>query len=241
VTLEAIVFDAEGVIIDTETIWDEGQRVFLGRRGIEYDRALVKPMLTGRSLKDGAATLAELYGIPGDPEELARERADIVRDLMPGVEFIPGFREFFDSVRERYRTCVATAMADDLFELVDRNLGLRDLFGGHVYMLSDVGHRSKPDPALFLFAAAKIETPPQACLVIEDSPHGVEAAHRAGMWVVGLATTYEPEALAGANEVVRTFAEIDLAARRSFLDGREPAQRQAGDRDVGDGENRQVQ
>ncbi|HEX8688667.1 MAG TPA: HAD family phosphatase, partial [Solirubrobacterales bacterium] len=168
--LEAIVFDAEGVIIDTETVWDEGQRIFLARRGIEYEREEVKVLLTGRSLSDGARTLKQLYGIPGEPEELARERADIVRELMSTVDFVPGFEPFYERIRNEYRTCVATAMADDLFDIVDRRLGIRRLFDDRVFMLSDVGFRSKPDPALFLHAATQIETPPTACVVIEDSP-----------------------------------------------------------------------
>lgn len=212
--LEAIVFDAEGVVIDTEAIWDEGQRKFLAGFGIEYDRERVKPMLTGRSLLDGTRTLVDLYELPGDPETLARQRAEMVRRLMTTVDYIPGFTEFFARIRDDYRTCVATAMAPELFEPVDRSLELRRLFDGHVYTLADVGQRSKPDPALFLFAASRIETPPARCVVIEDSPHGVTAARRAGMPVVGLATTYAPEALADANLVISAYEELDLADPR---------------------------
>lgn len=210
--IEAIVFDAEGVIIDTETIWDEGQRVFLARHGIGYDRESVKPQLTGRSLEEGTAVLVELYGLEGDLADLARERADIVRGLMEETSFIPGFREFFESVRDAYRTCVATAMAEDLFAIVDARLGVRQMFGGRVYTLSEVENRAKPDPALFLLAASRLETPTDRCLVIEDSPHGITAAQRAGMHVVGLATTYRPDALAAADLVVSAFEELDPSA-----------------------------
>lgn len=209
--LEAVVFDAEGVVIDTESIWDEGQRVFLARRGIEYDREHVKPMLTGRSLRDGTATLAALFGLGGEIDELARERAEIVRGLMADAGFIPGFTDFFAQVKDEYKTAIATAMAEDLFEIVDRNLGLREMFDGHVYTLGDVGRRSKPDPALFLYAATRLGAAPEHCLVIEDSPHGVEAGRRAGMFVVGLATTYETDTLAAADLVIEDYAELDLS------------------------------
>lgn len=211
--LEAILFDCEGVIIDSETIWDRGQKEFLRRRGCVYDRARTKPLLTGRSLAEGVMVMQEQYGFGGDVEEQARERQEIVRGLFATeVSFIDGFREFFEeNVRGHYRTCIATAMVEDLFKLVDDRLGLSRLFDGRVYFLSHVGGRSKPNPDLFLYAAAELGTPPESCLVIEDAPHGIEAARRAGMKSVGLATTYEKALLREADQVVESFEEIDLA------------------------------
>jgi beta-phosphoglucomutase len=209
VSPEAIIFDAEGVVIDTEAVWDEGQRIFLDRRRIDYDRGRIKPMLTGRSLEDGTRFLMEHFDLEGEVGELARERADIVRALMATVQFVPGFLEFFAQVRGPYETGVATAMAEELFEIVDSKLRIRELFERHVYTLVDVGQKSKPDPDLFLFAASKLGVSPEACIVIEDSPHGVEASRRAGMSVIGLATTYEPKLLADADLVVESFAELD--------------------------------
>lgn len=208
--IEAIIFDAEGVVIDTESIWDEGQRVFLERRGIAYDRAFVKPRLTGRSLADGVRALQAEYGFAGDPDELAEERAQIVRGLMRTAGFVPGFTTFFERVAGEYRVCIATAMQGALFDVVDERLGLRRLFGERVFTIADVGFRSKPDPALFLYAAARLAVAPAACVVIEDAPLGIEAARRAGMRCVGLATTYEPPLLSAADQVARTYDEIAL-------------------------------
>lgn len=215
--LEAIIFDAEGVVVDTEAVWDEGQRVFFERRGIEYDRERVKPLLTGRSLIVGTQVLADLFELRGDPDELAEERAEIVRGLMKEVRLVPGFSSFFSEVRDMYRTCVATAMAEELFEIVDRQLGIRELFGGRVYTLSDVEQRSKPDPALFLYAAGQLGTPPGRCVVIEDSPLGIEAAHRAGIRVVGLATTYGKESLMTSDLVVEGYSELEPAGLEALV------------------------
>lgn len=208
--IEAVIFDAEGVIVDTEHAWDEGQRIFLARRGIEYERDRVKAMLTGRSLEDGTRVLKDLFGLDGEPADLARERVEIVRERMSEVGFVPGFVSFFERLGNRYRTCVATAMTEELFDVVDASLHVRELFDGRVYTLADVGSRSKPDPALFLFAASRIEVPPSSCLVIEDSPYGIDAARHAGMRVVGLTTTYGRETLSHADAVVASFDELDL-------------------------------
>lgn len=211
--IDTILFDAEGVVIDTETIWDQGQEEFLRRRGFDYDRERIKPLLTGRTLAEGVVAMQEAYGFGGDPEVLAKERADLVRERMAaGADFIEGFETFFESVRERYKTCVATAMDRDLLVLVDRRLGLSERFDGRIYTLGDVDFRSKPNPDVFLHAAQQLGSRPEACVVIEDAPHGIEAARRAGMRSVGISTTYDPDKLRAADLVVDRFDQIDLEA-----------------------------
>ena len=84
-------------------------------------------------------------------------------------------------------------------------------FGGRVYFPSHVGGRAKPAPDLFLYAAAQLGAPPERCLVIEDSPRGIEAARRAGIPVIALATTHEKEMLQEADRVVGSFGEIVLS------------------------------
>jgi len=213
--IDTIIFDGEGVVVDTERIWDVGQQEFLKRRGFVYDRERIKPLLTGRSLVEGVVVLKREYGFEGDPEVLARERMEIVRELFESqVTFIDGFLKFFERIRLRYKTCIATAIDAALLQIVERRLGLSQLFANRIFTLADVDFRSKPDPALFLHAANALGSLPAACLVIEDSPLGVEAAKHGGMMCIGLATTYEPEALREADQVVASYSEIDLADHR---------------------------
>lgn len=168
-------------------------------------------MLTGRTLVEGVIVMQEAYGFGGDPDEQARERADIVRELFATeVGFIEGFEAFFCRVEKNFKTCVATAMDRDLLQLVDSHLGLSQLFSGHIYSVADVGFRSKPNPDVFLHAARKMNSVPECCMVIEDSPHGIEAARRAGMLSIGITTTYGRDKLLAADLVVDTFEEIDL-------------------------------
>jgi beta-phosphoglucomutase len=214
-TIEAILFDCDGVVLDSETIWDRCEAEFLLRRGIAFDAALTKPLITGLGQIPSVLLLQEQYGVPGDPEELAAERLDIIRSLFEReVRFTPGFEEFFEKrVRGQFRTCVATSMPEALFAVADRRLGLRRFFGDRVYFPSHVGGRAKPEPDLFLYAASQLDTPPERCLVIEDSPRGIEAARRAGMAVIGLATTHDRGLLAEADQVVESFGEIGLSDR----------------------------
>ncbi|MBK7492029.1 MAG: HAD family phosphatase [Nitrosomonas sp.] len=211
--IDTIIFDAEGIVIDTETIWDKGQAIFLQRRGFVYDRERIKPLLTGRTLAEGVEVMRQAYRFDGDTEVLARERADIVRELfIHETAFIEGFLPFYESVRNHYKTCVATAMDQDLLKLVDQHLNLSALFENRIYTLDKVGYRSKPNPDIFLYAAQQLGSAPEHCVVIEDAPHGIDAAKSAGMCCIAISTTYDPGKLQKADFVVNAYAEIDLAA-----------------------------
>lgn len=209
--IDTIIFDCEGVVADTEDIWDIGQREFLHRRGCVYDREKIKPLLTGKTLLEGVRILKREYGFSGDSKKLALERKDIVKNLIETkVDFIDGFLDFFSRVRITCKTCIATSMDEDLLEIVDRRLGLSKLFEGKIFSLANVKYNSKPAPDIFQYAAQQLESKSENCVVIEDSPYGVEAAKRAGMKCIGLTTTYGRDKLEQADLVVESYSEIDL-------------------------------
>ncbi|NIR42762.1 MAG: HAD family phosphatase [Gemmatimonadetes bacterium] len=210
--VDAIIFDCEGVVVDSEPVWDLGQAEFLRRHGRVYDRASIKPRLTGRSLLEGTRLLQEVCALEGGLEELTAERLAIVRELFAdGVGFVWGFQEFFEDVRDAHRTALATALTPELLAVVDRRLGLADLFDDRIYDIETVGCRSKPHPDIFLHAAEQLGSDPRGCVVIEDAPQGIEAARRAGMATIALASTHRRDELADADMVVDSFAEISMA------------------------------
>jgi beta-phosphoglucomutase len=210
--IEAILFDCDGVVLDSETIWDRCEEEFLRRRGIAFDAARTKPLITGLGQRAGVLLLQKQYGVEGDPDALVAERLAIIRGMFAReVRFTAGFPEFFEArVRGRYATCIATSMPEELFAVADRKLAISRFFGPRVYFPSHVGGRAKPAPDLFLYAAGQLGARPDRCLVIEDSPRGIEAARRAGMPVIGLATTHEKGLLGEADWVVERLSEIEL-------------------------------
>jgi len=207
--IEAIIFDADGVILDSEKLWDKGQEEFLKRRGFRYDRDKLKHLMTSTSPAEGVLVMQKHYGFTGDPGLLARERIEIVRGLFETeLSLMPGFLDFFNSIKSTYKTCIATSLDQELLSIADRRLGLSGFFGPNIFTIAQVGHKGKPDPAIFLYAAQQVGSRPEQCLVIEDSPYGITAAKRAGMKCIGLATTYGSEMLAEADAVVQSFGQI---------------------------------
>ncbi len=208
--MRALIFDLDGVVINSEPLWDRSQVEFLGRRGVTYDKGM-KHLITGKSVVEGVRIMQEHYGFGGDPESLAHERKEIVGDLFAReLAFVDGFVEFFRR-HAAHPACIATALDPQLVAIADRRLGLSSLFGEHIYTIADVGMRSKPNPDVFLHAARMLGALPSDCIVFEDAPFGVDAALRAGMRCVGLTTTYAAQMLSHAHLVVDGFAAIDLA------------------------------
>jgi beta-phosphoglucomutase len=208
---DTILFDGEGVVIDSEGLWDRGQEEFLRRHGAHYDREKVKHLLAGRSMVEGVHILQKEYAFAGNPDALADERIAIVKDLFRNeADFVPGFREFFQRLPSTFKTALATMMPKPLLDIVVVRLKLSELFGKHIYCPDSDSLAGKPAPDLFLYAAGQLESLPTKCIVIEDSPVGIEAARRAGMYSIGIATTFSAERLTKADRVVDSFGEIDV-------------------------------
>lgn len=211
--IDTIIFDADGVVVDSESVWDQCMSEFLRIRGCVYDRSRFKHILGGRSAVDGVLILQEAYGFDGDVEDLVRERLSIAKNFFGsnGLNYIHGFQNFYKMVRNNYKTCIATSMDRELLEIADKKLRIISLFQGNVFTVADVGYASKPKSDLFLYSATKLGSRPASCVVIEDSPNGIEAAKRAGMQCIALTTTYNREKLTEASSIVDSYSQIDMS------------------------------
>ena len=210
--IEAIIFDAEGVVVDTEILWDRSQDILLGRRGLNYDREYLKPRMAGQTLLEGAQLMVDYYNLDEQPSTIAQERKELIHELFErDIHFIAGFPGFIHNLNGTpLRKGIATAMSKTLMQKVEKKLFLKQFFGKHIYYISDVGNRSKPEPDVFLFAADKLGVKPVNCIVIEDAPHGIEAANRACMTSVGLVTTFTSDHLKNADFIASDFAQLLL-------------------------------
>jgi beta-phosphoglucomutase-like phosphatase (HAD superfamily) len=217
--IEAIIFDAEGVVVNTEKLWDESQEILLGKRNLKYDREYLKPRMAGQTLLQGAQLMIDYYGLDESADDIALERKRIIDKLFHGpIPYIEGFVSFVSWVQTiNLRKSVATAMNRHLMAKVENQLDLRDYFHEHIYFIEDVGNRSKPEPDVFLYAAQKMSVDPANCLVIEDAPHGIAAARKAGMTSVGIATTFTKEHLIDADFTGNDFLEIKAFLNQSGL------------------------
>lgn len=214
---KAIIFDLDGTIINTETIWDTASRELIKRRGIILDQKIELNLMSqihGLALHKSCLLIKETAQLSESLEDLIQEKTEIAHTLFKKhIEFIPGFIEFHGQLATyNLKSGVATNATPETAELTDKILNLRQFFGEHIYNVAHVNFANKPDPALYLLAAQKLAVDPVACIAIEDSTHGVTAAKKAGMYCIGINTAHNRQALIDADSIVDSYSQIDLPA-----------------------------
>jgi len=210
-SVTAFIFDIDGTMIDSMRFHERSWDVFLTSRGVPTVGTDFFRRTAGRT---GVEVMRELFGplSDGDAHAFVREKEAIYREL-----FAPEFREiagFTAFAREAKAAGVllacATAGEPDNIAFALAGLSLQGFFDAAVGA-HDVAH-GKPEPDLFLLAAARIGAEPRDCLVFEDAPLGIEAARRAGMRAVAIASTVPADELGAPAHVVaraKDFTTLD--------------------------------
>ncbi len=211
--IEAFVFDLDGVLIDSEQVWDEAREQLANERGGRWHPGAQRDMM-GMSSTEWSRYMHDVIGLPEPPEEINREvverLAAIYREQLP---VIPGAREAVERMAARWPLGVASSSNRELIELVLELLGVTHLFAATVSS-EEVG-RGKPAPDVYLEAARRLEVDPTRAAAVEDSHNGILAAEAAGMCVLAIPNAHFPpgrEALEHAGAVLGSLAELTPAA-----------------------------
>ncbi|MGE0717619.1 MAG: HAD family hydrolase [Alphaproteobacteria bacterium] len=180
-----VIFDCDGVLIDSEIIYSEVDAAMLTRLGHPTRPEEISRRFTGVPHRDLWRILADELGLVTSDALFAAIGDECRRRFAEELAAIPGAAE---AVRVAgalgHETCVASSTALPSLRANLATAGLIDLFGDNVFSASQV-RRGKPAPDVFLFAASQMGADPADCLVVEDSVAGATAARRAGMAVVG--------------------------------------------------------
>jgi HAD superfamily hydrolase (TIGR01509 family) len=179
---DLIIFDCDGVLVDSEVISCRVHADVLTRFGYPISADEVHRRFLGRTARDAAAEVERELGRPlGETYELERRTA-LLAALADTVEAIPHLHDALDAIETRL--CVASSAAHDkIFTTLSRT-GLYERFAPNIFSGTQVSN-GKPAPDLFLFAARQMAALPARCVVIEDSIPGVTGALAAGMTVLG--------------------------------------------------------
>jgi HAD superfamily hydrolase (TIGR01509 family) len=211
----AIVFDLDGVLVDSEPVWDEVRRAVVAERGGRWTAEATTAM-QGMSTPEWAEYLTTL-GAAGSADALARTVVAAMADRYRAhVPLLPGAVEAVTDLSGRWPLAVASSSPPDLIGVVLAAAGVADRF--RVTVSSEEVARGKPAPDVYLAAADRLGVEPAGCLAVEDSANGLRSAAAAGMTVVAVPNPHFPptrDALALAAATVPTPAGLtpDLVAQ----------------------------
>lgn len=177
-----VIFDCDGVLVDSEVLSLRVTREVLAEAGCVLSEEEAYANLLGRSLSSMITWLAEARQLEVDDALLAEMRGRLYPCFETALRPIAGVAEAIAALP--CKVCVASSSVPDRIALSLGVTGLAPLFGDQVFSATMVA-RGKPAPDLFLHAARVMGVPPDACAVIEDSPAGITAARAAGMRVAG--------------------------------------------------------
>lgn len=205
--LKAVIFDMDGVLIDSEPYICEAAIRMFAEHGVTVSPEDFIPFVgTGENRYIGG--VAEKYGLPIDIERDKTRTYAIYGEIIKGrLGSLPGVHDFISKARLHGLKLALASSADRVkIDINLREIGLpADTFDAVISGL-DVENK-KPDPEIFLIAAQKLVIEPAACLVVEDAVNGVAAAKAANMKCLGLTTSFSPEDLAAADWISCTLAD----------------------------------
>ncbi len=211
--IEAVIFDLDGVLLDSERLWDEAREQLARERGSRWHENAQRDMM-GMSSPEWSRYMHDVIGLPEPPQEISREvverLAKLYREQLPVV---PGAREAVERLAARWPLGLASSSNRELIDLALELLGVKHLFKATVS--SEEVPRGKPAPDVYLEAARRLGVVATRAAAIEDSENGILAAEAAGMRVIAIPNRHFPpdgEALAAAGVVLDSPAELTAEA-----------------------------
>jgi HAD superfamily hydrolase (TIGR01509 family) len=214
--IDAVVFDLDGVIVDSEQVWDNVREQLARERGGRWSDRAQRDMM-GMSSAEWSRYMHDVVGLAESPEEINRE---VVRRLLERyTDRLPLIDGALDAVRRlaaRWPLGLATSSNREVIQHVLEVSGLAPLFRATVS--SEEVARGKPAPDVYLEVARRLGVDPARCAAIEDSSSGIRAGRAAGMRVIAIPNAHYPpdeDALSLADVVLASIRELDV----SVVDG----------------------
>ena len=211
--IEAVVFDLDGVLLDSEQVWDEVREQLARERGGRWHDRAQRDMM-GMSSTEWSAYMHDVIGLPEPPDEINREvvsrLAARYRQHLPAI---PGAREAVERLAARWPLGLASSSNRELIDLALEVLEVKHLFAATVS--SEEVARGKPAPDVYLEAAQRLGVDPTKTAAVEDSHNGILAAKVSRMRVIAIPNSHFPpdeDALREADLVLDSLAELTAEA-----------------------------
>ena len=190
--VEAVVFDLDGVLLDSEQAWDDARRDLAAEHGRPWSETATRDMM-GMSSREWPLYVRDALGVPLGADEI---NADIVRRVLERyraeLPLLPGAREAVARIADRWPIALASSSNREVIDEVLGAMGVADRFA--VTVSSEEVGRGKPAPDVYLEAARRLGADPAAAVAVEDSENGIRSAYAAGLRVLAVPNPHFPPA-----------------------------------------------
>jgi HAD superfamily hydrolase (TIGR01509 family) len=207
--IEAVVFDLDGVLVDSEQVWAQAKRDLVERTGGAWREEATEKML-GMSSPEWSLYLHDDLGVALDPEQISVRVADRMVELYrEELPLLPGAVEAVRRLTARWPLALATSSNREVIDAFLELTALADAFS--VTVSSEEVERGKPSPDVYLEAIGRLDAQPERCAAIEDSSNGLRAASAAGVAVIALPNPHFPpeaDALALADATLASLEAL---------------------------------
>jgi HAD superfamily hydrolase (TIGR01509 family) len=203
--VEGVIFDMDGLMIDSERLYFQAEREIGRRFGREVREETLWKMM-GRKPEESIEIFVEEVGIPMAPGEVLEMRDRLMRGLLQGdLVAMPGLDHIIGTFEKRLKLAIATGAPREFVDIAVDKLKIREKFA--VLQSSDEIERGKPDPEIYVTTCRKLGIAPAHCVVLEDSENGVAAGKGAGCYVIAVPSAYTEK---------QDFSRADFIARDLF-------------------------
>lgn len=216
--MDAVIFDMDGVVVDSERHWKSAEGFFLQSlvgRWSDDDQARI----TGLSIHDVYRLLVSEYGLNQPKEQFLAHYNGIAAGIYgQQVSLTEGFLDLLAALNEsRIPVALASSSTMGWIDIMLKRFGLRPAFTAVVSADEVSGGEGKPSPAIYFLTAGRLGVPAEKCVVVEDSRNGVLSAKRAGMFCIGFLNGYNHDQdLSSADITVNSFHELNVESLREL-------------------------
>ena len=183
--IKAVIFDMDGVMIDSEPLWEKTERILLARRDIEYNPTY-RDQIVGLNQNDSGKLLIDTFELKETVEDIISERVEILTAIYEEeLEVVLDLIPLLDNLRDnKFKLAVASSSPLRVINFVLDMFSLQEYFP--VVVSGECTENGKPHPDIYLHTAKRLEVEPSECAAIEDSINGVKSAKAAGMYCIAV-------------------------------------------------------
>lgn len=183
--IKAVIFDMDGVMIDSEPLWEKTERILLARRDIEYT-PVYRDQIVGLNQNDSGKLLIDTFELNEKVEDVISERVEILTAIYEEeLEVVRDLIPLLDDLRDhQFKLAVASSSPLRVINFVLDMFSLHEYFP--IVVSGECTDNGKPHPAIYLHTADRLEVEPSECVAIEDSINGLRSAKAAGMYCIAV-------------------------------------------------------